>query len=218
MAESKITGIYLLRFSGTDKVYVGQSINILNRFKAHLRALKCGNNPKKLQEAYSKYGKPVLEIYKKCTADDLDKEEVEAMKKFKSVSQGFNTLKNLVEADYYCVMYYLGISGYGIRQIAKITGVPEHIVYHISSGENHMWLKDKYPEEYSKVEYIRDNISRRGAYMCGFRYPKIKSPEGVEYEVLHVTNFAKEHGLLQPKLTEVLHGTRKHHKGWKLVE
>lgn len=34
------TGIYCLRFKGTDKVYVGQSNNIIYRFNQHIRSLK----------------------------------------------------------------------------------------------------------------------------------------------------------------------------------
>ena len=35
-------GIYLLRFNGTHKVYVGQSINIEKRYTDHLYVLKRG--------------------------------------------------------------------------------------------------------------------------------------------------------------------------------
>ena len=115
------------------------------------------------------------------------------------------------------VLYFLSEPGYSWKEIEEITGVSKYVISHISSLEGHKWLKEKYPELYSKIENIKNGDGRRSAYMQGIFYPKIKNKYGVEYEVKHQTNFAKEHGLSQSKLCEVLHGNRKSHKGWTLV-
>ncbi len=45
-----------------------------------------------------------------------------------------------------------------------------------------------------------------------------KDPNGMIHEVTNgLTTFAKEHNLLQPKLSELKKGTRKTHKGWTYV-
>ena len=48
-------------------------------------------------------------------------------------------------------------------------------------------------------------------------YPKILSPDGIEYEITHLSDFAKEHGLHQGNMSQVLNGKRKQHKGWSLA-
>ena len=62
-------GIYLLRFKGTDKVYIGQSLNIEYRYRDHLNP---ANRSQKLSEAFILYGNPTLEILCEATDDELD--------------------------------------------------------------------------------------------------------------------------------------------------
>ena len=49
------TGIYQLVFKGTDKVYIGQSIDIEHRYKGHISCLQLGKGVSKLQNAYNIY-------------------------------------------------------------------------------------------------------------------------------------------------------------------
>lgn len=225
-------GIYKLSFNGTDKVYIGQSGNCELRYIQHKNKLKNNRATKKLQEAYNMYGIPEFTLLQSCSILELDELEIEYILKYNSFKNGFNSTeggnttpslkgvdnpnaKYTIE-DYWNVLYFLGIRGYSWKQIEEETGVSIYVISHISSGESHNWLADKFPEEYEKVEEIRNSGGRNYAFMQGIKYPKIISPEGIEYEVQHCTNFAKQHGLLQPKLTEVLKGTRKIHRGWHL--
>ncbi len=125
-----------------------------------------------------------------------------------------NPNSEYLEEDYYNVLYFLGQPGYTNKEIVEITGVSKYVVAHISAEESHVWLKDKYPEEYLAMQMLsKSNIqgSERGTL-----YPKVKSPDGSLYTVTHQTDFAKQHGLSQPKLSELLKGTRKSHKGWTI--
>lgn len=226
------TGIYKLSFTGTDKVYIGQSFNCEARLTQHLNKLSKGLGKGKLQEAYNIYGTPSMEILLECTNSELNESEIEAIEIYDSYNKGlnstiggscpqvlngaFNANAKYSEEDYWNVLYFLGIPGYSWKYISEETGVSEYVVSHISSLESHGWLKEKFPVEYKKVEEIHNSIGRMSAFMQGINYPKILSPEGLLYEVHHVTNFAKEHNLLQPKLHEVLTGTRKTHRGWHL--
>lgn len=226
-------GIYKLQFNGTNKVYIGQSVNIEARHKKHIYNMRANNTSDKLQYAYNTYGEPKYEILHECTPEELDKYEIQYISLYDSYEDGLNSTVGgelnpvLVgtsnpnsmykEEDYFNVLYFLGIPGYSWKEIAKITGVSKYVISHISSLESHNWLKDKFPEEYAKVEAINRNGGRNYATMQGIVYPLIKSPSGEVYQVHHQTNFAKEHGLSQPKLCEVLHGNRKSHKGWTLV-
>lgn len=83
-------GIYKLNFEGTDKVYIGQSLCIEERFKGHKSKMRRGLASKKLMEAYTLYGFPSLEILCECDESSLNDEENEAIEIFDSVNNGFN--------------------------------------------------------------------------------------------------------------------------------
>ena len=226
-------GIYKLHFNGTSKVYIGQSVNIERRYARHINAMSKGMASPKVQIAYNTFGKPQYEILCICSVEELDKNEIQYVSLYDSYEDGLNgtiggdTNPRFIgtdnpnslykEEDYFNVLYFLGIPGYSWKEIAEITGVSKYVISHISALESHSWLKDKFPEEYAKVEAINKKGGRNYASMQGIVYPLIKSPSGEIYQVSHQTNFAKEHGLSQPKLCEVLHGNRKSHKGWTLV-
>lgn len=224
------TGIYKINFNGTDKVYIGQSLNIETRMVGHLCALRKQKITAKLQDAYNTYGIKDYEVILECNASELDTAESEAIEIFDSYNNGFNTLPSAsVPCNYgtdninsqHSVEEYARVLRLLVqvnptltkREIQEITGVSIYIIRHIASLESHCWLKELYPEDYAKLEALKGN-----KYYYGKQYLPVRSPDGTIYEVTHVTNFAKEHGLLQPKLTEVLKGTRNHHKGWTLVQ
>lgn len=55
--------IYKISFTGCDRVYIGQSVNIKNRIKYHKTELKRGTHGNlKLQRAYNKYGADSMRI------------------------------------------------------------------------------------------------------------------------------------------------------------
>ena len=66
-----ITGIYALKFIGTNKVYIGQSIDIQKRFLAHIYTLSNNRGSAKLQEAYNTFGKPYVDIILECSKEEL---------------------------------------------------------------------------------------------------------------------------------------------------
>ena len=74
----KICGIYKITCLSNSVVYIGQSVNILARWKAHFNQLK-GNRHKNpyLQNMFSKFGITSFrfEIVETCTIDELDERE-----------------------------------------------------------------------------------------------------------------------------------------------
>lgn len=220
-------GIYILKFNGTDKVYVGQSVDIESRFLKHRSAFNRKAAAPKLQQAFNTYGMPELNILLEAPIYELNSIEKEAIEIFNSVEYGFNTLSEagnpVLHGDKtgtsrYSNEEYLSVlrllvqkdPSLNKRQIEEITGVSIYTIRHIAALESHSWMKEVEPELYSELEKLKNETP----YRYGTQYPKLVSPTGVVYEVAHVTNFAKEHGLLQPKVTEVLKGTRAIHKGW----
>lgn len=72
-----ITGIYLIRNTINDKIYVGSSKNIRRRIQEHLSKLKLNKHPNKhLQNHFNKYKESLyFEIIQECEQKDLLKVE-----------------------------------------------------------------------------------------------------------------------------------------------
>lgn len=87
-------GVYILRFNGTSKVYIGESVNIEDRLTTHLSDLKLGEvSNTKLLEAYKLYGIPVLEILERVPDRGmLTIVEAKYIEQFDAVDSGLNIL------------------------------------------------------------------------------------------------------------------------------
>ena len=230
-------GIYILKFNGTDKVYVGQSENIEYRYKKHLQRLKRGDHNYKMQQAYITYGTPELEILlPDLTKEELNIHEYEAFKIYDSISNGFNiaeqpsihgngelnpSSKYSNEKIIEVLLLLIDVSN-TYKQIELLTGVSESTIRHIANQEAHLWLKEKYPLEYSQLKNLKGKRStgKNTAIDRGIAYPTILSPTGEEYNITNIAAFAKEHGLDSSSLAKVLNKRPKYnsHKGWKLKQ
>lgn len=227
-------GIYKLKFKGTDKVYIGQSLTIENRYKRHIYLLSKKASAKRLQEAYEVYGSPELDILVECEQVELNELESLAIELYNSFNQGLNSRKDpgisgsTSSSDHYNCKYtkdqiiqvfklLLSDSMYLLEDIEKISGVSRSVINHILNMESHFWLAEEFPEEYDILYYRKINkISRNSAKSRGILYPIIYSPIGEAYQIENMCQFAKEHGLQQANLCNVLHGKNKTIKGWHL--
>lgn len=228
------TGIYLLRFNGTNKVYVGQSLNIEQRFAKHLYKLRNNTHNYKLLEAYQEYGLPYLEVLLESEVSDLNTLENEAIEIFNAVNNGFNinstasgggdglfgdthgnskysnqqvleAFMMLVEGDLY------------IKEISNLTGISIDTLRDISKCKTHTWIKKVHPIEYAVLEKLVGSRPKGiSAEQRGIVYPEIISPEGAVYTITNASEFARDNGLNKSHLVGVLNGKRKTHKGWKL--
>lgn len=230
-------GIYLLRFTGLDKVYIGQSLNIEQRYRKHLQFLRNQDTKAnyKMKAAYLLYGVPQLEILCECKQHELNRFEAEAFELYDIAKNGLNIAKEpdihlagtknpaskYSEEQILSVLQQLAI-GAQYKDIHSSTSVSISTIRHIANQEAHGYLNDLYPELYESMLSFGTNGNRMqvscGAGARGITYPPILSPDGKEYIVTHVANFAREHGLDASCLAKVLKRTPKYnsHKGWKL--
>jgi hypothetical protein len=162
-------GIYILQFSGTHKLYVGQSLHIESRFKEHINELKNGTHTKKMQEAYSLFGYPSLEIeiVIRNTIEDMDNAENYYISLWDSVRDGFNTLANAAggslkggnnskalysDKEYVSVlMYIVNNPGVTLAEVGRRLNISYNVVKSISNGTSHKWLQEYYPTEYANM-------------------------------------------------------------------
>lgn len=82
MENKNICGIYLIT-SPTNKIYIGQSINILNRWKYHKYSFKLNT---KISNSFKKYGfeNHKFEIICECDETELNELEIFYIKKYNS--------------------------------------------------------------------------------------------------------------------------------------
>lgn len=88
-----ISGIYKITNIVNGKCYIGSSINIKKRFKAHYYVLKNNrNNSIKLQRAWNKYGESsfTFEVLLYCEKEDLVQNEQKAIDHYESATNGYN--------------------------------------------------------------------------------------------------------------------------------
>jgi hypothetical protein len=227
-------GIYLLKFQGTDKVYVGQSLRIEERYTKHKYKLKNSLANHKLMEAYNRFGMPILEILLECSeTEDLDVLENEAIEIFDSVKNGFNINtkasgggtglqgethgnSKYTEETIKKVFKLLLLNKVPFKTISNNTGVEISTVRDISKGKSHKWLAQVYRDEYELLKDLKYTRIYNTAEYKGIIYPDIKSPDGKVYKIQNLTSFAKEHKLNKSHLCGVLNGKRKTHLGWQL--
>jgi uncharacterized protein YerC len=202
-----------------------------------------GTAARKMQHAYSIYGKPILDIVlDSVQVAELDLLEKEAIEIFDSVNNGFNTYTDAFQApntfkgvdasnakfdrsQILSVFNLLVYSDKPYKEISELTGVTVGTISSISGGKNHSWLSEEYPNEYTLLlnkignrdnsKIVSDKLSAKSR---GISYPKIKSPTGEVFTIDNAYAFAKIHGLAGNHLQEVLNGHRKSHKGWKCYE
>jgi group I intron endonuclease len=240
-------GIYRLVFSNTNKVYIGQSVQIEKRYSQHLNDMRNERSNPKLLAAYKEFGKPELDILVECTIEELDDFEEESIDIFDSVNNGFNIYRYANEApvkkgvesgnskytekQILKVFYFLSETDNSIKQISDMTEVSVSVISNISRGTTHLWLKEKYPVEFSNIKKHNDNrkiienenksLHNKKFYCAKYKgivYPQIQSPEGIIYTVDNVQQFARDHNIPKSSLHRTLRKESKHCRGWKLCQ
>ena len=239
------TGIYCLSFESINGVYIGQAINIENRFKRHIRALKLEQADSsrkhknyKMYNAYIKYGEPDISILEVCSEAELDMKECTWIEEFDSINNGLNICSGGkagrgpdTGASRYSreqildIFEMLLIPENTYMNIAKEVCVPIHVVQSISSSTIHNWLQDAYPDKYATMvshrgarKHNSNNIGhlKLTAEAIGCVYPIIIDTKGVEYKINSIRGFSTEHGIDGGNLIKLLNGVHKTCKGFRL--
>jgi predicted GIY-YIG superfamily endonuclease len=232
-----ICGIYLLRFKGTNKVYIGLSVNIEARFNNHRYNFINNTASDKLQKAYNMYGMPSLEILCEASPEELEKYEKEAIQIFDSIENGFNSRDGGATGagvevsgekngrakhnkEVYISVFKLLISNknYSYKEIAEINSVSIQIVDHIASGVSHRaWLEKEFPEEYA---YMLSKVGSR-QNINGIELKNTYT--GEIRKIYSLLDFSMETGIPKSSLSSLVTGKyktagTKQNNVWQLVK
>lgn len=236
-------GIYLLKFQGTDFVYIGQSVNIEARFETHLANMRNNEASYKMQAAYTLFSTPELIILEEVSHDLLDERELFYITKHNSLEKGLNVINGTTpnntripgyipknskysEIDYYNILIEcITRPSLSNRDIADATGTDINTVGALRRLSSYKWLKTRYPEEYATLENLqlvskKSVIKEKVSTITDKKtYPDIISPDGRVYKLVfgEVTKFAKAHGLNYTALNKVLNRKLDHVSGWTLI-
>lgn len=226
-------GIYKLEFAGLeDWPYVGQSIDIERRYIHHCYDLKAERSNHMLQEAYKiSQSDPRLIILEITKVHSLDTREMHWISALDSVNSGLNltnkvgtsgrgenNLNSVISNKVVEEIFLMIVNNPNklLTTIAAEYNIDKSIVNAISKGYNHKWIQEKYPAEYS-IMLAQSRLGLWDAEHQGIHYPLIKDPNGILYKVTNVQKFAREHGISNSSLHQLLTGKRKSCSKWKLA-
>lgn len=173
-------GIYKITNQINGKVYIGQSVNIENRWHEHQLAA-CHKNfyghvRTRLYPAMKKYGLEnfSFSIIEECNADDLDEKEEYWIKKYSSTdpNKGYNLLSGGKQGHQFKqeIFQQLWDEGKTIKEIVEITGASYTTI------ENNL----KYYENYS----IQQSLSRSILQVTYQNDNKIEKTPVYQYDLL----------------------------------
>lgn len=219
-------GIYKLSFKGTNKVYIGLSVNIERRYRSHVHCLRNSTSNSKLQEAYRDFGVPLLEVLCECEIKELEKYEKEAIEIFDSIDNGLNIRdggatgstnncgsvnhKALHSNETYIKVFNLLIENIlSYKEIAVLTCTSIQIVDHIASGVSHKWLESAFPEKYLA---LRDLLNTRN-----LKRLNLINPTGIAQGFDSLIEFSELTGIPKSSISGLVTGATKNLKGWKLA-
>jgi len=223
-------GIYAIYFEKLDKIYIGQSQKIEQRFISHKSLFKHGHSNYKLAQAYEKDPSPIYLILLECHTLELDEKESELITEFDSIHSGLNIASGGVTG---CRGLSSGKTKYTKEQlelafdllcnpiltvdsIVEVSGVSRSVIGQICAQSRHVWLHEDYPDK-SKMVLANKTARLSSAQVNRYKTNVVLiSPEGIEHTCTNRNQFAKQYNLNSGHLGAVIRGEAAQHKGWKL--
>jgi len=226
------SGIYQIRNTTNNKVYIGSAFTLIERYNHHKSELnnnRHGNDH--LQKSYNKYGMNnfIFEVLEYI--DDISKlydiEEVYINKyygvncynikkhtnSFKSLNESLKSKsKNFSLVDKDGVIH--NFSGY--TKTAKLLNLNFRLLRNLVIGKSKSYMGWRLPEnvEYDFTKY-RSTPNRRAKTHNVI----LLSPENKKYgPIFNIEEFAREHNLTSSNVRHIISGRLKSHKGWTLYK
>jgi group I intron endonuclease len=230
------SGIYLIKNNINNKVYVGSSVNIKNRWSVH-RSLLTNNKHDsiKLQNSWNKYGSEnfTFEILEFCD-ENIRQVEEQWISYFDSFYKGYNMVEYTVTPSLgkspnqetrskqakakekpFSLLNPDGklITGYNLEKFAKDNNLHASSLHKVHKG------KARYYKGWTSPVYYRKKLKTggKGPKNSNNKYFEFISPEGNIVKAECLNELCRQYKLLANNMTNVYYGKQSHHKGWKQV-
>lgn len=201
-------GIYKIKNRLNNQVYIGQSINIEERWKSHKNESLKGQT--KFYKGIQKYGIDNFEwsIIEECSKDELDKKELYWINFYDSVKNGYNSVygapfqqnsfRKLSEKSLQELIKDLKDNIISIKEISDKYNLSLSYIYEINRGEANFEKQDlKFPlrsvNSYD-IDYIEEN----------FELIKID----LENKKLSYNEIANKYGICEMTIRRINNGER----------
>lgn len=236
MAFKVIVGIYKITCElDSNKVYVGSSESLHNRFKSHKSALKSEKHSNyRLQKAFNIFGLNSFkfEIIEECNPSILLEREKFWIDYYQSYipSEGYNLMKNPIQGNQGSIIfnkihYFLNPEGLktevrDLPQFCKDNDLFYNKMLSVSYGKTR-YIKEgfrKYSmsnEGISFQEYLSSLIPRNTGRPSRYKVYKAVDPNGNIVQINNVVNFANNLNICPDSFKKMLAGTVPHCKGWR---
>lgn len=215
--------VYEIRNLVNGKRYIGQSSQKdQQRLWEHRTYLKKGRHQNRhLQRAWNKYGEEnfVISILEECSSlDELNRLETHYVTVYNTLDRKFgynirgpgDNKFMLEETRRRVSKSKLGVSIHTPESIEKIR----------QSSKNRVHSQESRQKRSQKLKGCNQPIELRDKWAQSHRkvpYPILVSPDGHYYDVVNLTRFAKEHGLVQQSLSRLVNKQLTQHKGWTIL-
>jgi group I intron endonuclease len=223
-----ISGVYKIVCVKNNKIYIGSSVDIINRWwdhKARLRSDKHANQY--LQHAWNKYGEAnfLFDIVEICGEERrIDREQYWMGETRCHIKQsGFNISKEAAGSDSMAKEYVVTqpdgkeVTVRNLTKFCRSHGLSPSGLSHVAFGRASQykgWLC-----RISNITNEQWKLTRRNSKFGGGWKGKwrITHPDGRDEVVESLTKFCGDHELSQGNMVEVSKGTRRQHLGYKCV-
>ena len=167
-------GIYKITNLINNKCYIGQSVNIENRWQHHRSASRCETNEcynYPLQKAMRKYGLEnfSFEILEECKVEELDQKEKYYIQFYQSLENGYNQVRveqsgtKIISKEVKAIQYDLVHTDLSTDLIGQKYGVSGRTVRSINTGES--WRDDNL--NYPLRKKFTQNQPKKYCIDCG---------------------------------------------------
>ena len=178
----RIIGIYKITCTVNNKIYIGQSIDLLTRLYAHKSRLKKNKHENTyLQEEWNEYGEKnfIFEIVEECSAEELESKERLYIDQLQTYKEDIGYNVRLGKADTPVKVMQFDKQGKFIKEYNSYKEASRETGANISSlfkccnnikyktHHNYIWIKsDEYTEEVLRNKI--DNLNKRSFKRSSF--------------------------------------------------
>ena len=216
-----MTGIYAIIHKDTRRTYIGSALNINNRWKDHLSALRRNDHRNMhLQRCWNKYGEqsflfvvldgavPVGELLRR-EQDILN--AVPGNLRFNICEVAGTMLGYKHRPETCAVLKAIASSPEGLAMRRRVNlGNQNKLGYRTPDETKRKISQARLDRKIRLTQDQRAHLSRI------FSIPRIMiDPSGKRISVSSLAVFCREHGLNAGNLSQVALGRRKQHKGWR---